>query len=71
MKLEKDNNIINEKKFKEMLEIILTESKFKKDIENIRIKYFKNKDFFIGIMDKNGEYPLKGILFSHYGDYYI
>ena len=70
MKLEKDNNIINEKKFKEMLEIILTESKFKKDIENIRIKYFKNKDFFIGIMDKNGKDPLKGILFSHYGDYY-
>ena len=68
MKLQKDNNIINEKKFKEMQEIILSEPKFKKDIENIKIKYFENKDFFIGIMDKNDKYPLKGIFLSHYGD---
>ena len=71
MKLKKDNNIIiHEKKYRDMLETILTEQKYENYIEEIKIKYFENKDFFIGIMDKNNKYPLKGIFFSHHGDYY-
>ena len=64
------NENINEKKYQEMLETILNDSKYENCLENIKIKYFENKDFFIGIMDEKNKYPLKGVLWSHHGDYY-
>ena len=61
---------INEKKYQEMLEEILNDQNYENYLEKITIKYFDNKDFFIGIMDNNNKYPLKGVLLYHNGDYY-
>ena len=66
----KNNNNINEKKYQEILEEILKDKKYEDNLEKIKIKYFDNNDFFIGIMDIDNKYPLKGILLSHHGDYY-
>ena len=67
----KNKNInFNEKKYQEMLEEILNDQNYENILEKIAIKYFDNKDFFIGIMDNNNKYPLKGALLYHNGDYY-
>ena len=64
------NENVNEKKYQEMLETIINDPKYENILENIKIRYFDNKDFFIGIMDEKNKYPLKGVLWSHHGDYY-
>ena len=68
----KNNNIsnLNEKKYHEMLDTILRDHNYENDLEKIKIKYFENKDFFIGIMEENNKYPHKGLLLSCNGDYY-
>ena len=69
-RLKSKNININEKKYQEMLEEILNDQNYKNFLEKITIKYFDNKDFFIGIMDNNNKFPLKGVLLYHNGDYY-
>jgi len=69
-RLKFQNININEKKYQEMLEEILNDQNYEKILEKVTIKYFDNKDFFIGIMDNNNKYPLKGVLLYHNGDYY-
>ena len=38
--------------------------------DKVKIKFFPNNEFFIGIFDSEDKYPKKGILISSNGDYY-
>ena len=65
-----NNKNINENKYKKILEEILKVQNYEDSLDKLKIKHFDNNDFFIGIMDKDNKYPLKGIFLSHHGDYY-
>jgi len=58
----------NELKYKEALDNIVKDKNY--DIEKINIKFFDNNDFFIGLLDQQNKFPLKGILIANNGDYY-
>ena len=66
------NNISNKfrKKQEEAFQNYFKSPKYKTDLEKAKIKIFQNNDFFIGILDQEGKFPLKGILISSNGDYY-
>ena len=44
--------------------------KNKIDWDKVKIKFFQNNEFFIGMLDDEEKYPKKGILIASNGDYY-
>ena len=70
IKLKKNIDNLSKNKYQEMLEKIMSDPNYENVLEKITIKIFDNNDFFIGLMDDNNKYPLKGVLLSHNGDYY-
>ena len=44
--------------------------KYKVEWEKVRIKFFQNNDFFIGIFDNEDKYPKRGIMVTNNADYY-
>ena len=68
-------NIINSlnklrKKEEEAFQNYFKNPKYKIDQEKTKIKFFQNNHFFIGILDPEEKFPIKGILVSSNGDYY-
>ena len=65
------NHTINKirKKQEEAFQNYFKNQKYKTELDKTKIKFFQN-DFFIGILDQDEKYPLKGILLSNNGDYY-
>ena len=63
------NNI--RKKYEEAFNNYFNNQKNNKiEWEKIKIKFFQNNEFFIGILDPEEKNPKKGILVSSNGDYY-
>ena len=66
----KSNKNINIKPSIDIIKEIFEDKKYENDLENLKIKLLEKDDIFIGIMDNNNKFPLKGILYTHNGDYY-
>jgi len=66
----KMNKNINIKHSIDIIKEIFEDKKYENDVENIKIKILEKNDLFIGIMDNNNKFPLKGFLFTHNGDFY-
>ena len=66
------NNSVNKarKKIEEAFQNYFKNPKYKLDLDKTKLKIFPNNDFFVGILDQDEKFPLKGILVSNYGEYY-
>ena len=66
------SNLINKnrKKLEDAFQNYFKNQKYKMELDKTKIKFFPNSDFFIGILDQDEKFPLKGILVSINGEYY-
>jgi hypothetical protein len=58
------------KKQEEAFNNYFQNGKYKIEWDKVKVKFFQNNDFFIGILEQDEKFPKKGILVSSNGEYY-
>ena len=69
-KIIKNNKNVKIENSKNVIKNLFEDKNYENDIDKIKINLFENNDIFIGIMDNDNIFPLKGVLYAHNGDYY-
>ena len=69
-KIIKNNKNVKIENSKNVIKNLFEDKNYENDIDKIKINLFENNDIFIGIMDNDNIFPLKGVLYTHNGDYY-